>query len=203
MAGVVANIQLGGERDMSKSELMSRVLARDQRAWREFVRAHESALREVAREIVGESEVDDVLGDFWLLLLEDDMRRLRNVSADDIGAWLGVLVSQVAANQARRLARRSEIEPFDEQRHSKIDERIADAVIRMLEQRGIVVPLSTGDLAAANKEGICRDERVKRGGSSGRTTLGAGGDSSSLHQKVDELFNTLRAKRRQRSTSAK
>ena len=76
-----------------------------------------------------------------------------------------------------------------------INPGIADAVIRRLEQRGIVVRLSTGNLAAANKEGSRRDERARRGESSGRTTSAAGGGSSSLHQKVDELFEILRAKK--------
>ena len=43
--------------------------------------------------------MDDVLGDLWLLLLEDDLRRLRGLRANHEGAvrtWLALFASQLA-----------------------------------------------------------------------------------------------------------
>ncbi len=98
------------------SALLERVLARDARAWRDFVREHEPVLREIVREFGDIDEVDDVLGDFWLLLLEDDLRRLRSVGGADLGRWLAMFVAQVAANHARKLARRPPMVSLDEVR---------------------------------------------------------------------------------------
>jgi DNA-directed RNA polymerase specialized sigma24 family protein len=104
------------------SALLERVLARDQRAWRDLVRRHEPRLRETIGESVAEHDVDDVLGDFWLLLLEDDLRRLRNVGGDDLGQWLAMVAAQVAANHARRLARLPSMVSLDDVRDQAADE---------------------------------------------------------------------------------
>jgi DNA-directed RNA polymerase specialized sigma24 family protein len=104
------------------SALLERVFARDQRAWRDLVRRHEPRLREAIGESVAEHDVDDVLGDFWLLLLEDDLRRLRNVGGDDLGQWLAMVAAQVAANHARRLARQPSMVSLDEVRDLAADE---------------------------------------------------------------------------------
>jgi hypothetical protein len=46
-------------------------------------------------------------------LLEDDLRRLRGFSGDDLGAWLVMVATQVAANHVRRLARQPKVEFID------------------------------------------------------------------------------------------
>src|SRR4051812_31592295 len=97
-------------------ELLAAVLARDARAWRKLVAAHESHLRDAVREAasaereITDDQIDDVLGDFWLLLLEDDLRRLRGFSGDDLGAWLTMLAGQLAVNHLRRLGRQPKLE---------------------------------------------------------------------------------------------
>src|SRR5258708_13668174 len=88
-------------------KLLDAVLARDSRAWRELVQRYECRLRDAIREAVTdehdvtESDVDDVLGDFWLLLLEDDLRRLRGRRASDLGDCPPMLAGQLAANPGR------------------------------------------------------------------------------------------------------
>ena len=100
-------------------ELLDKVCARDPRAWRELVRRHDRQLREAVWESsdeedrISEADVDEVLSDFWLLLLEDDLRRLRNFRGDDLGGWLAMLAVQVASGRARRLARQPAMEPIE------------------------------------------------------------------------------------------
>jgi hypothetical protein len=103
------------------AKLLAAVLARDSRAWRDLVRHHEVALRAAIREAsdreLSDHEVDDTLGDFWLLLLEDDLRRLREFRGSDLAGWLSMLAGQVAVNRARKLAREPVMEPLHELRN--------------------------------------------------------------------------------------
>jgi len=59
-------------------------------------------------------EVDDVVGDMWLLLLEDDLRRLRSFRGEDLGAWLAMVASQVALSCIDERVRAPQTESFDE-----------------------------------------------------------------------------------------
>jgi excisionase family DNA binding protein len=103
--------------------LLRAAINRDQRAWREFVARYEPHLREVIAQAAAdvheleEDEVDDVVGDLWLLLLEDDLRRLRGLRANHDGAvrtWLALFASQLACNRARKLARAPKTVSLDE-----------------------------------------------------------------------------------------
>src|SRR6185312_11567406 len=103
---------------LDDTDLLRAVLAQDARAWRELVRRHESALRDAVRESadgeLADDDVDDILGDFWLFLLEDDLRRLRAFGGSDLLGWLSILIGQVASNRMRKAARQPRMEPLDE-----------------------------------------------------------------------------------------
>jgi excisionase family DNA binding protein len=101
------------------SELLRAVLASDQRAWSELVRRFEPALRQIVREIIGDdSEADDIVGAFWLRMVEDDMRWLRAFTPScgaSLVNWLTIHVSNVAHEQSRKLKRhRKRTVPLDE-----------------------------------------------------------------------------------------
>jgi excisionase family DNA binding protein len=88
---------------LDERALLDGVLARDQRAWTQLVHRFSGALRATIREAVGDrlsdAQLDDVFGDFWLKLLEDDMRRVRSFAASrgaPLASWLTIQVSQVA-----------------------------------------------------------------------------------------------------------
>lgn len=195
---------------MRSDDLLKAVLARDQAAWRKLVARYEPALRRSIRNLdderqISDDEIDDVLADFWLLLLEDDLRRLRGFDASggsDLGGWLALVAAEVARKELRRRGRQPEHVPYD----ATVEKRIAEAVVRELGDRGI---LALHDQAVpssgADKEATCRDDRAKRIGCSARHGYRAGeaGGSWSLHQqrrtrRRDELLDTI-AKRMKRT----
>jgi excisionase family DNA binding protein len=79
--------------------------ARDQRAWNAFVRKYDPPLRAVVRHAaeavspLDDAQVGDVLGDFWLRLVENDLRPLRTFNpsrGSSLLTWLTFHVAQVA-----------------------------------------------------------------------------------------------------------
>lgn len=124
--------------------LLEEVLARNQRAWAELVRRHEPAIRDAVREIVCDSDdVDDVVGAFWLRMLERDMRWLRAFAPDngtDLCAWLSIHAAQIANDHRRKREReRRRTTSLDYARtaaaveptmttHTSVDRAIRDAV---------------------------------------------------------------------------
>src|SRR5262249_13229820 len=112
------------ESDLNDRELMEQVCRRHPRAWRVLVPRHEARLRDAVRDVADaeepltEDQIDDVVGDMWLLLLEDDLRRLRSFRGDDLGEWLAMVASQIALNRVRELARQARTESFDEAVHT-------------------------------------------------------------------------------------
>lgn len=123
-----------GER--SDSKLLEAVLARDARAWRELVRRHEGKLRDAIRDAGSDergftdSEIDDVLGDFWLLLLENDLCRLRDFRGNDLSGWLAMMACQVASNALKKLVRHSPflMSPAISSFHSSIIRRRSSSI---------------------------------------------------------------------------
>lgn len=108
---------------LGETALLRAVIQRNQLAWKEFVKRYETHLREVIAQAAAEiyefevHEIDDVVGDLWLLLLEDDLRRLRGLRASHDGAvrmWLSMFASQLACNRARKLARAPKVVPLEE-----------------------------------------------------------------------------------------
>lgn len=106
-------------RDQADGELVRGAIAGDDAAWREIVRRHSAALREAVRESghIGESDLDDVVSDFWLSLIEGDMRLLRKFD-DRRGAqllsWLTVRLLQVVDRYSERRAGAPEMVPLDQ-----------------------------------------------------------------------------------------
>src|SRR5581483_6062981 len=62
---------------------LAAVLDRDEAAWRRFVAHFDGPLRAVVRHAteatyaLSDDQIDDVLGDFWMALVANDMRLLR------------------------------------------------------------------------------------------------------------------------------
>lgn len=104
---------------LDESSLLAAVISNDQRAWSELVRRYQPALRDVVRDIVEiESEIDDVIGAFWLQMVEDDMRWLRAFTPGRNASllnWLTIHLPHLAHEQRRKLNRhRKRTVAFDE-----------------------------------------------------------------------------------------
>jgi DNA-directed RNA polymerase specialized sigma24 family protein len=197
---------------MQGDRMLNAVLARDQKAWRKLVAQHEPALRRSIRNLddelqISDDEIDDVLADFWLLLLEDDLRRLRGFDASggsDLGGWLALVAAEVARKELRRRGRRPEHVPYD----ATVEKRIAAAVVRELGERGIVGPHDHAVPSPGTaKEGQpCLDDETNGTGFLARCGYrnGSAGESSFSHQqqrtrRTDELLDTI-ATRLRRTT---
>jgi len=99
--------------------LLEAVLARDEQSWLTLVRRFDPELRA----LIGDgteltfSQVDDVIGDLWLLLVDDDMRRLRAYAASkraSLGAWLAMQATQVAFAHQQKLRDEPKMVPLEE-----------------------------------------------------------------------------------------
>jgi DNA-directed RNA polymerase specialized sigma24 family protein len=98
---------------VDEGTLVELVLARDARAWRELVRRYEPMVRRRVRQVVaraaqtlgGRDAVDEIVGDYYLALLEHDMRRLarwaQSARTARLSTWLTLIAGQVAANHVR------------------------------------------------------------------------------------------------------
>jgi sigma54-dependent transcription regulator len=102
--------------ELDDTALLQRVLAREERAWRAFVGRFDAALRGAVRAATesvdfGEAQIDDVIGDVWVSLCDDDMRRLRAYEPSrslPLVALLAAEATRVAMRHLRRVAREPE-----------------------------------------------------------------------------------------------
>jgi hypothetical protein len=110
-------VRTAGSNDSSMGEVpdLAPVLAGDASAWTRFVAYYESRLRAVVRqaadhiEAFSNTDVDDVLRDFWFAAVADDMRMLRAFKPERGAAlltWLTFHVAHIASEHIRRKAKR-------------------------------------------------------------------------------------------------
>jgi hypothetical protein len=104
--------------DWTKQEparLLRAVLENDAAAWREFVRRFEPVLRfQIGRvlarhrAVLQSDAVDEIVSDFYLDILKNDMRKLRvydPTRSAQLDSWLGLLASQAAIRHVRKAYR--------------------------------------------------------------------------------------------------
>jgi excisionase family DNA binding protein len=112
-------------RARSEGGLVQAALAGDEGAWRQIVRRYDAPMREVIRESIDpiqsltDPQLDDVVGDFWLRMVEDDRRWLRRFRGGDgsLETFLRFHALAVAHEFVVRLRREPAFEPFDDTRH--------------------------------------------------------------------------------------
>lgn len=107
--------------------LVQAVLTGDERAWDRLVRRYDGPLREIVRESaeaiqpLTDEQLEDVIGDFWLRMVEDDRRWLRRFRGDSsLETFLRFQVLAVAHEYIQRLRREPVTEPFDDRRYVPI-----------------------------------------------------------------------------------
>jgi RNA polymerase sigma-70 factor (ECF subfamily) len=96
--------------------LLTRVLARDQLAWRELLRRFRGLMFRCIQKVAGKydavlsnEDINEIFGDMCFNLLRDDMRKLRAYDATrgaKLGSWLGLLAINTAYDYLRQTSRR-------------------------------------------------------------------------------------------------
>ncbi len=98
-------------KDWGDHELLDACIANDQAAWRELVRRYDKSLRGVVyatlqpyRKKLASDYRDDVMGAFWLKLVDNDKRAIRCFdwnAGKALFNWFSFLVSQCAIDYVR------------------------------------------------------------------------------------------------------
>lgn len=95
----------------AEDTLVPRLLARDERAWRELDQTHGPAITRAIRRVIGRfarvasrEDVEEVRASFYCQLLADDLRKLRTFDATrghSLGGWLTLLATHAAWDHLR------------------------------------------------------------------------------------------------------
>lgn len=96
-------------------DLLERVLARDEKAWVEFVRQYDGLVKKACFRVAGEYEVDDATSEAYAALLANDMRKLRSWdrTSTKLSSWVFLLARNAAADYVRRLGRQPITVPLE------------------------------------------------------------------------------------------
>jgi excisionase family DNA binding protein len=133
------------------------------RTWRTFVRHYDPLLRDVVRHAsepirpLTEDEVDEVLGEFWLKLVEDDFRMLRAFNPTRGAAlltWLTFHVSRIAHDRLRASSEEPELVPLHYARNVADSRPLPDPHLRSEPSRLGVME----EFLFRNIRGIVREE---------------------------------------------
>ena len=102
------------------------VLEGDEVAWRGFVARHDDALRTIVRQAteatyaLSHDQIDDVMGDFWLAAVANDMLLLRSFNPErgsSLLTWLTFHVANIANTRVARLLAEPPMVPLEEALH--------------------------------------------------------------------------------------
>jgi len=104
------------------SELLSRLLAGDQQAFRTLVAAYQGAMRAVAIAIVGSAQADEVVQDAWLAAV----RNLDGFQGrSSLKTWLLTITANTAKSRLRKVRRDVSLEDLPAPHGSIDDSRFA------------------------------------------------------------------------------
>jgi len=112
-------------RKLSDPELAGRAVAGDEAAWREIMLRYDQPLREAMLDAsmgaaLTAADLDDLMGDFWLSLVEDDKRRLRRFNparGAALQSWLTIQLVQLLRREEVWQAEQPETVSLDDARH--------------------------------------------------------------------------------------
>src|SRR5438270_2771237 len=103
-----------------------------QRLWAEFVRRYERLLMSCVLKVLrrygatfSREDLDDLVGDVWLILLRDDMKKLRQYDATRgfrIASFLGLVATNSTIDHLR--ARQADTAPLDDMREDHVALRV-------------------------------------------------------------------------------
>src|SRR5262245_55868136 len=109
-------------------ELLDALLAGERNRWGEFVARYERLIASCVLKVLRRygalftaDDIDDLTGEAWLLLLRDDMKKLRQYRRDRgfrLASWIGLIATNSTIDQLR--ARDAETRPLDDVAESNV-----------------------------------------------------------------------------------
>ena len=103
-------------RDWTDQELLSRMLVREGKAWREFHRRFDRLVFRCIHKVTGrfrsvlsEEDVNEIYAQFLVNITARDMKKLRAYQPDrgsKLSSWIGLLATNTAWDHLRKVARR-------------------------------------------------------------------------------------------------
>jgi DNA-directed RNA polymerase specialized sigma24 family protein len=110
---------------MAEHDLVHEVVHGSNTAWREFMRRYEPVIRhQIGKTLAGPGRdlspsdaVDDILSRLWLMLIENDMSRLRAYNPTKgarLQSWLGLIATQAALRYLQKEHRAVQVRPDTE-----------------------------------------------------------------------------------------
>jgi hypothetical protein len=119
-------------KEWTDREVLDACIRKDERAWRELHRRYDKPLRAAASKRLGERLVerlpsdfrDDIMGNFWLKVVERDMANLRSFDWEQSSGlfnWFARLVGQCATDYAGMILDQPEYAPVEDA-HGVADE---------------------------------------------------------------------------------
>ena len=110
-------------REWSDTELLSRVLRQEAKAWSELVRRYRSLIFRCVTKVIGRydsilssADADEVYGEVLVALVRDDMRKLRLYDprrGTKLSSWIGMISTNTAYDFLRQTARRPALDRID------------------------------------------------------------------------------------------
>jgi RNA polymerase sigma factor (sigma-70 family) len=155
-----------GTNSAEESALLTALLAGSdrlarQRLWAEFVRRYERLLMSCVLKVLrrygatfSREDLDDLVGDVWLTLLREDMKKLRQYDAARgfrIASFLGLVATNATIDHLR--ARQAETAPLDETLEDHVALRVDPPRCRVEQHEEVA-------LARAALEQLSGDERA-------------------------------------------
>jgi RNA polymerase sigma factor (sigma-70 family) len=132
-----------------------------QKLWAEFVRRYERLLMSCVLKVLrrygatfSREDLDDLVGDVWLTLLRDDMKKLRQYDATRgfrIASFLGLVATNATIDHLR--ARQAETAPLDDVREDHVAFRVEPPRCRVEQHE-------EAQLARAALDQLSREERA-------------------------------------------
>lgn len=147
-------------RNLKDAALLEAVLARDDAAWREFVRRFDKAMRRCVRTVssryrdVESGDIGDVMSIVYLGFLEDDMHKLRvfdETRGRRLSSWVSLLAIKMAHDHYRSLRRLPQCDGLDEA--VDVADSCADALDQLIDAEDLcVIETLLGILQANDRE---------------------------------------------------
>lgn len=131
----MCNVRTTTGNSVEELALLDALLAGEPHRWTEFVHRYERLIASCVLKVLrrygaffSTEDLDDLVGDTWLLLLRDDMKKLRQYRRDRgfrIASWVGLIATNLTIDSLR--ARAAAMKPIDGIKESSFAIEVVEA----------------------------------------------------------------------------